>query len=177
MAEFALVAKLSRRALLARSALGAALATLGLPRSARVHEGAFGGPDAALRQQVALAELFWAAYARAEAEYDRRYETQRRHPDCPEAAFDSPEAGADWDRLAGRLGIPALEARCLRLFALCDATTRAAFELPALSLEGTRAKLRLALTTLRLEHRGDLDPPDCSYLDATLADLERLAGR
>ena len=177
MADFALVAKLSRRAVLARSALGAALATFGLPRSARAHEGAFGGPDAALRQQVALAELFWAAYARAEAEYDRRYETQRRHPDCPEAAFDSPASGADWDRLAERLGIPTLEARCLRLFALCDATTRAAFDLPALSLEGTHAKLRLALTMLRLEHRGDLDPPDCSYLDATLADLERLAGR
>ena len=52
--------------------------------------------------------------------------------------------------------------------------TRAAFDLlPTRTLGGTRAKLRLALTALKAEHRGHLDPPDCSYLDA---DLERLAG-
>lgn len=179
----ALVAKLSRRAIIARSALVAALATLRLSLAARSgEERALGGPafygqDGALRQQVALAELFWSAYVRAEADYDRLYEAQRRHEDCPQAAFDSPEAGAAWDGLAERLGIPALEARCQRLFALSEATTRAAFDLPALSLEGTLAKLRLALTTLRAEHRGQLDPPDCAYLDATLADLERLASR
>ena len=55
--------------------------------------------------------------------------------------------------------------------------TRAAFDLlTPRTLGGTRAKLRLALTALKAEHRGGhLDPPDCGYLDGTLADLERLA--
>ena len=46
---------------------------------------------------------------------------------------------------------------------------------PGGNLAGIHAKLRFALTALKAEHRGHLDPPDCSYLDAALADLERLA--
>ena len=181
MAKPTLITKLSRRAMLARSLLAAVLSAAAFPAAARAAAQpfagpAFTGPDGPLLQQVALAELFWSAYDRAEAEHDRLYQALRRHPDCPPSAFDSPETGAAWDGLAARLGIPAQEARCLQLSTLCDATTRAAFDLPAETLQGTRAKLRLALTTLKAEHRGHLDPPDFGYLDGALADLERLAG-
>ena len=175
MAEPTLITKLSRRAMLARGALAAALSAAAFPAAARAIPPGFTGPDGPLLEQVALAELFWSAYVRAEAEHDRLYAALRRHPDCPPAAFGTPESGAAWDRLAARHGIPAQEARCLHLSGLCDATTRAAFDRPARTLDGIRAKLRLALTALKAEHRGQLDPPDCGYLDGTLADLERLA--
>ena len=180
MAKPTLITKLSRRAMLARSLLAAALSAAALPAAARIvpprHTGsAFEGPDGPLLQRVALAEMCWVAYDRAEAEHDRLYEAQRRHPDCPRAPFDTPEAGAAWDGLAERHGILALEARCLHLSALCDTATQAAFDLPAHTLAGTHAKLRLALAALKAEHRGNIDAPDCSYLDGALADLERLA--
>lgn len=180
MAKPTLITKLSRRAMLARGALAAALSAAVFPAATRaapprVTGRALDGPDGPLLQRVALAELCWAAYDRAEAEHDRLYEAQRRHPDCPRAPFDTPEAGAAWDGLAERHGILALEARCLHLSTLCDTATQAAFALPAHTLAGTHAKLRLAVTVLKAEHRGNIDPPDCGYLDGTLADLERLA--
>ena len=136
----------------------------------------FAGPDGALLGRIAVAELFWAAYGRAEAEQDRLYDALRRHPERPETAFDTPEDGAAWDSLAERLGIPAIEARCERLAALCDAATRAAFDLPARTLPGARAKLRLGVAALKAEHRGNIEPLDCRYLDDVIADLERLGG-
>ena len=186
MAKPTLITKLSRRAMLARGALAAALSAAVLPSATRAapprvtgrtFDGpALDGPDGPLLQRVALAEMCWAAYDRAEAEHDRLYEAQRRHPDCPRAPFDTPEAGAAWDGLAERHGILALEARCLHLSTLCDTATQAAFNLPAHTLAGTHAKLRLAVAALKAEYRGSVDPPDCSYLDSTLADLDRVAG-
>lgn len=174
MDETTLITKLSRRAMLGRVMLGcgavaAALAAGAVP---------FGGPDGPLLARIAAAERLWATYRRAEAEQDRLYERLRRHPDCPQCsqpAAETAQEGALRDRLAERLGIPAAEARCLRLSEDCDAATRAAFDLPARSLEGACAKLRLGLTALRAEHHGSLDPLDCGHLDGTLADLERLA--
>lgn len=174
MAKPTLITKLSRRAMLARSTLAAALAAASPAISRSAAASVFAGPDGALLGRIAVAELFWAAYDRAEAEYDRLYEVLRRHPDCPKSPFDTPEAAAAWDGLAEGLGIPAQEGRCHRLSALCDAATQAAFALPAQTLPGTRAKLRLAVAALKAEHRGSLDPVDYSYLDSTLADLDRL---
>lgn len=176
MAESTLSTRVSRRSMLAGGAAVmaaplpafAALPTAGLPKS--------GGPcpDASLLRRIAAAHDCLAAYRRSDIACGRLLRTQSSRSDFPDRMPRTQAEGERWDALMEQNGITAANAHCEQLYERYEAALAAAFALPAHTLIGIHGKLRLALTAVKQEQDGVLDPADCAYLDSTLGDLMRL---
>lgn len=132
-------------------------------------------PDAGLLRRIAAAHDCLADYRRADARCLRLRRALSGHPDFPHGMPSDPAEGVRWDALMERNGIVAADARCERLYERYEAALALAFALPARTVAGVHGKLRLAVTAVKQEQSGVLDPADCAYLDATLGDLWRLA--
>ena len=177
MADPTLSTRVSRRSMLAG---GAAVMAAPLPAFAALPVACFPGSgglfsDADLLRRIAAAHDCLAAYRRADAACAHLHRTLSGHPDFPDHRPRTPEECDRWDALLDRAGITAADARCERLYEFYEAALAAAFALPARTLAGVHGKLRLAVTAVKQEQSGVLDPADCTYLDGTLGDLGRLA--
>ena len=177
MAEPTLSTRVSRRSMLAGGAAAmaapvpvfAAAPVVGVPEPGGLFS------DADLLRRIAAAHECLAAYRRADATCAHLHRTLSDHPDLPDHRPHTPEECDRWDALLDRAGITAADARCERLHELYEAALAAAFALPAHTLAGVHGKLWLAVTAVKQEQSGVLDPADCTYLDGTLGDLGRLA--
>ena len=132
-------------------------------------------PDTELLRRIAAAHDCLAAYHLADTVYGQLQETLKDYPDFPDRMPSNQAEGERWDALMGQNGITAAYAHCERLYEHYEAALAAAFALPARTLAGVHGKLQLALTAVKQEQNGVLDPADCTYLDGTLGDLARLA--
>jgi hypothetical protein len=163
---------MSRRSLVAGGAslvAAPALAMSALPAMA-------GGPDAALLRRVGLADRYWQAYLRSEADFECLFEAMERHPGFPGRWPEGPAERAAYEAVAARFGIKEAEDRGGRLYDAHEAAAAAAFALPARTLAGAVAKMRLAVSAAN-EREFGWDHEPCEGLDRALADLERLATR
>lgn len=161
-----------------RSMLASGVATLAAPMSALPADQPGLGchhPDAGLLRLIARAYDCLAAHYEADALCNSLHDAMRSHPAFP---GDMPATQAERDRcdeLMDRLGIAAAEVRCEELHERYEEALATAFALPADTLPGVYGKLGLAIAALRQEQSGVNDAADCTYLDGTLRDLERLA--
>lgn len=160
---------ISRRSAMICGASALAASALAMPAVA-----AFGDVDAALRRQIAAADMSLAAYRRADAVSLRLHEEVRRDPEFPKGMPSDRADGARWDAMLERIGAPAADARCERLYERYEAALAAAFSVPARTLAGALGKFRLAVTRIKQEQSDGFDEVDCTYLDNALADLGRL---
>ena len=179
MADHTLNTTVSRRTMLAGgvAVLAAPVPTLAIS-PATGHWG-FDGQclDASLLWRIAAAHDYLAAYRRADALCTHLDQVLSGHPDFPGHMPCTQAERDEWDALLDRAGITTADAQCERLYEHYEAALAAAFSLPARTLAGVYGKLRLAVTAVKQEHSAVLDAADCTYLDNTLGDLQRLAAR
>ena len=131
--------------------------------------------DAVLLRRIAAAHDCLAAYRRADALCLGLSRSLSAHPDLPQARPYHPADDERWDALMARTGIIAADIGCERLHERYEAALAVAFAVPARTLAGVHAKLRLAVTAVKQEQSSLLDVVNCAYLDSTLGDLGRLA--
>ena len=168
MADPTLSTRLSRRSMLAAPLT----ANVVLPVAALSE---LDGPkvDAALFRRIFAAWEHLAAYRRAEAADIRPQHAVDKRPSPTEAKSPSigePVQGDTAPEIAA-------EARCEALYESYEAALVVVFTHPARTLAGVHGKLCLAAEAIKQDQNGLLDPADCSYLDATLTELERFVHR
>ena len=174
MAAPTLTTTVSRRSMLAGGVASLAAPMPALPAGQRPRLGCH-HPDAGLLRLIARAYDCLAAHHEADALCNSLHDAMRSHPAFP---GDLPATQAERDRcdeLMDRLGIVAAEDRCEELHERYEEALATAFALPADTLPGFHGKLGLAIAALRQEQSGVNDAADCTYLNGTLCDLERLA--
>ncbi len=129
--------------------------------------------DAALFRRIFAAREHLVAYRQAEAADIRPQHAVNKRPSPTEAR--SPGKG---EAVQGDTALEiAAEARCEALYESYEAALAVVFAHPAGTLAGVHGKLCLAVEAIKQDQNGLLDPADCSYLDATLTELERFVHR
>ena len=177
MADATLSTRVSRRSMLAA---GVAVVALPLPRIAVLPTASGKGPageavDAELLRRISAAHDCLATYRRADnSACDQLEHAQSSRSAFPDRMPSTQAEGERWDMLLEQNGIVAAYTHCEWLYERYEAALAAAFALPARTLAGVHGKLRLALTAVKQEQDGLLDPANCAYLDNTLGDLGHL---
>lgn len=151
MADATLSTTVSRRTILASAAAPLAVALPPAAGSAPPDAGPARDPDAALLRRIALVDSLGERYAAAQRARRRRH--------------------------AGRIGGWPADPACWALFERYARAARAAIAAPARTPRGLRAKLELARKAARRGDRRVYRYEDDGWLDAALADLDRLAAR
>lgn len=171
MADYTLSTGISRRSMLLGSVLApslalpllAAHAALPEPTSNRPDHGA----DAELFRRIAVAERLRNEHARARRLRDRRRAAMDAGDDLPPLPWRGPF------RHRG----PVAWLDCAEAFERYATAVRAAVAVPAHTIAGVHAKLALAVIASRRGGARIYMYEDREWLEAALADLERLADR
>lgn len=170
MADHAFSTSLSRRTILSVAAASLAPAA----EFGRL-QAASGSPDtdARLLHRLSRTTRLRAAWLAAREEAGELLMKTYRHPDFSRPRGLSRAGCAEFDALAARTGYRAAADRAVRLHGLYAAAGGRAFALPAGTVPGLAAKLRLAAAWTRenAERVGVDDEPD--WFAPALADLER----
>ena len=179
MADATLSMRVSRRSMLASGVAVVAIPRSPLPGPAAAILEEYDGQnlDADLLRRIAAAYDLLAAYHRADTSCAQLQRTQSSRSDFPDGVPSTQAEGERWDALMEQKGITAAHTHCERFYEHYEAALAAAFALPARTLAGVHGKLQLAVTAVKQEQDGVLAPADCTYLEGTLGDLERLAAR
>ena len=162
------ITKLSRRAMLAGSGAVAALSVPPIITSCPNN-------DDELLYWIAAAERRCADFVAARELCERLYLETRRHPDCPIMTKPSVENRAKFNEIAERTGYRDAANRCGDLHDLYGETMQTAFGIPAHTLPGLRAKMKLVADVARMGDDGAYTKTQFEWLNTAMADFERLS--
>ena len=123
--------------------------------------------DTELFRRIATAESLRNQHARARRLRDRRRAAMQAHDDLPPLPWRGPFRHRD----------PSAWLRCAEAFECYAMAVRAAVAVPACTVAGLHAKLALATIASRRGGARVYMYEDREWLEAALADLERLADR
>lgn len=168
MATHTLNTKLSRRTVLTG---GAATAALPVP----LIMASFPNDDELLIW-VAAAKRCWADFVVAWELRERLFRETRRHPDCPRTTKLSVAERVIYNEIAEHTGYSDAANRCGDLHDHYGETMQTAFGIPAHTLLGFQAKMKLAVDIARIGDDGAYTKTEFEWLDIAMADLERLSG-